>query len=389
MRASEFRRSEEGLYLPVHACLKGRVRWSTLDERGVPEVPRNPSGFALGPLEGVEQDNLITDLGLDHLAASSVTTIHTSANGWRSVLAVGSGSTTPDVTDTALDNELQRTSNSSGSFPYGANTGALDAVNDVWRITSFQTRIVTMSADRNLTEFGFVPGGMSGSNFVIRELLRDGGGSPITVSLLNGKTIRIDHTLFIEIPAPPSGLSGSVNIDEFDAANNPVSSVAYSWVGGLYVDTATSARIAGDSTNEVGGFVSSQPNIFAFWNPALTQVTAMGVSRLTVDKTYARTGISWSGGDQDGAVTTTTGALGNFAWQGYTPGTHQRVKRATVPTGAGNAAWRGFVIRPSAANSGTNGSTAGLLVDFDSPATYTKVNTDTLRVGIVSSWARA
>jgi hypothetical protein len=65
-------RTPGGLVVPLRARLSGRVRWQVLDERGVPEIPRNPSGFAIGPVEGVEQSNLITDSGLNAVASYNV-----------------------------------------------------------------------------------------------------------------------------------------------------------------------------------------------------------------------------------------------------------------------------------------------------------------------------
>lgn len=379
-------RTRGGLYVPLHATLRGRVRWQVLDERGVPEVPRNPSGFAIGPAEGVEQPNLITNRGMDMLASYRCMVTYTGADNWRQKLRVGTGSTTPDVTDTGLASEVQ-SGVSVGSYgEANGSTGGLDAVNDVWWWDNEIYRLLTMSADRNLTEFAFGPN--AETDVSIRELFRDEVGDPVTISLLNGKQILIYHTLRVELPAPPTGLTGSFDIDEYDAANALVSSTPYTWTGGWYCDdpAALSAwRVIGDSTQRAGGVVASQPSIFGIWDPAGAWDSEIGVARLVTNRTYARTG-SWASGDTDPIETGTT-CYSTFSWAAYTPGSYERVRRSTVPTATGNAVWNGWVLRGSGLSTRT--SYAGFHLGFDSPATYTKVSTDTLRVGLVSSWARA
>src|SRR5690606_34207051 len=121
------------------------------------------------------------------------------AISFRRYLAVGTGSTAPDVTDDVLDNEVQR-ANSDGGFGIGANSAGLDDTLDLWWYESLVRRVVTMSDDRNLTEYGFSAAASVAIN--IRELLRDELGDPITVSLLTGKSLRVDHTIRVEMPAP-------------------------------------------------------------------------------------------------------------------------------------------------------------------------------------------
>ena len=96
-------RAPGGLVIPVRATLAGYVRWRVLDERGHPEAPRNPAGTALASPDGVLQPNLITNLGLNQIAFTDALETRTSVAGWRRRLAVGTGSTTPAVTDTVLD----------------------------------------------------------------------------------------------------------------------------------------------------------------------------------------------------------------------------------------------------------------------------------------------
>src|SRR5690625_1219844 len=56
---------EHGLLLPVHARIKGRTVMRAYDRDMRPVVTRTPCGTPIGPIEGVQNDDLITDLGTD------------------------------------------------------------------------------------------------------------------------------------------------------------------------------------------------------------------------------------------------------------------------------------------------------------------------------------
>lgn len=371
MRTSEYKQSEPGgLHLPLGATVKGRVRWQVLDERGVPEVPRTPSGIPVGAAEGVEQDNLITDLGMDHIGQYSTfktTPTTTQITPARYYLAVGTGSGAPDAADVTLDNEVQRAA-SSGSFAAGDTTYALDTVNDVFRAEALVTRVVTMTDDRNLTEFGLSPA--SSDAIGIRELLRDGGGNPITVSLLNGKSLLVDHTYTIEIAAPPSGHAATIDVEEYDAGNNLVNTIPYDIIHGGNADNANAEAV------------------FGVWHPCDATRNNVGSSNPTYPRRgkYLTTPIAYSRTLDDTAST----SVAAVSLAGYTPGSHQRVKRFTVGAGDANAPWYGFSITYYTGVSGSAPfNRMGWIVLFDDPVTYTKQSTDTLRVGFVSTWARA
>ena len=350
------RRTPGGLLLPLHATLKGRVRWQVLDERGVPEVPRTPSGVAVGPVEGVAQVNLITDLGLDRLAELNFfERSPTSTLAWRRRLAVGTGSTAPDISDTTLDNEVQRAS-TSGTFSNGTNTYAYESGDEVFRAVSRVTRIATMTADRNLTEFGLAQN--TTGDILIRELLRDGGGTPITVSLLNGKTLRLDHDLTVEVPAPPAGATTTIDVEEYDAGNNLVATTPYDVT---YGPRAHSAHVS--YLLEIGQGMMNPRNL------------AGRPKRISSAATYAP------------LLSLSTDTLANAnapAASAYATGTYTRTRSYTVPVGDGNGDWYGYHFDTSG---GTNGG--GFVALFTSPATYTKVNTDTLRISYRLTWARA
>ena len=357
-----------GLVIPMRATVSGRVRWQTLDERGVPEVPRSPSGFALATPEGVGQPNLITNYGLNQIASRDVFEVRPGVTGgWRRRLSVGTGSTAPAVTDTALANFAQADS-TSGAFPNGSVTYELDGTANVWRATVVVTRLVTMTADRNLTEFGLNE--EAALSLHIRELLRDGVGDPVTVSLLLGKSIRVDHTLTIEIPAPVAGNAISLDIEEYDVGNNLVATTPFSVVHGGHVMSLTTANLA---------------EVFKAWSPPnIAPLSAR--RRITGSVTYARTAAYTSTSIVDPA----TNAIAPFVTvEPYVPDSFERIKRHTSAAGEMNTAWHGFAFVNNINQLNNELNRSGWFVQFVSPASYTKADTDTLRVGTVSSWARA
>lgn len=336
----------------MHATLKGRVRWQVLDERGVPEIPRTPSGIPVGPAEGVKQDNLITNLGLDHIGLYSIYSTIISSNAARRYLAVGTGSAAPSNTDTTLDNEAQRASDA-GAFPVSNQTMSLDTDNDLWVGDFLETRIVTMNTDRNLTEFGLSPS--NSADIGIRELLRDSGGNPIPVTLLDGKSLRVDHTYTITLPAPANGIATAFAVDEYDAGNNLIQSIPYDLIHGGWVTALNHDSLL---------------RLFMTWAPVSTFIT--NALMFTSNQSYNRVG------NISGAPTVTRELVP------YVPGSHESIKRFTFNAGQYNTDLYGAAFRAS--SSGQNG---GHVFLFDDPATYEKQNTDTLRIGLVSTWARA
>lgn len=365
-----YARTPGGLIVPMHARVRGRVRWQTLDERGVPEIPRNPGGFAIGPIEGVEQPNLITDIGMDRIGTdTNCLDAEIRTNGFRRSLAVGTGSTAPAVTDTTLVAEVQRAS-SAGSYASEGYNLTVDGTAEEYTIESIARRLVTMTADRNLTEFGLSSSATAGTAIEIRELFRDGSETPITISLLTGKSVLVTHSFLVTLPYPVSPAAAVLNIEEYDAANVLTDTLAYDIVHAPH-GFATETNGTGFSTTSWG--------VLTCWSPGLNNV----VRRITAASTWTRTTSSTAPGSivvEDGT------ALATVAPISYSSGSFERVKQGTIPTGSGNAAWYGVMIPGSSTETYRYG---GHVTLFTSPTTYTKVNTDTMRVGIRSTWARA
>jgi hypothetical protein len=367
--------------LHVPAAVRGRVRWQTLDERGTPEVPRNASGFPIGPIEGIAQPNLITNLGMDGIAVTNPFG-HIPIDGGnvvlRATLEVGTGSTAPAFTDTALDNPVQQ-GNASTPFATGSITSGLDTGTNEWFGDALCTKTITMTADRNLTEFGLSRNytrSLGAADLDIRELLRDSIGDPTTVSLLTGKMIRVDHTFEWRMPAPAGGVVTTLDVDHYDASDAFTHTDTFDVTYGFFAETpATVGRVM----TQIGGEA-----LFNLWlaSSGASGLNANTVRVLVNRRAYSRTMALTAGSTDVLPATNTAGYAATSTQSAYTPGSYTRTSYWTVPAANGNRSWLGFVLN------GGNVTTHGFYCVFSDPQEYTKVDTDTMRFGLVSTWAR-
>lgn len=211
----------------VSAGLGGWLRWSLINREG-------------REVAGGEQHNLMLNGFLDFIANNGDsggifgnTATILSPHFTFSHTAVGTGSTEPAVTDTALANEIARTSDLlSGS------TSETQTANGEYEMT-WGREFDFGEANGNLTEWGIAAG--SASSILIRELFRDEGGEPITVTKTSDEKLRLFYTL--EASLSPVTLTSA----SFDITNIGTINGQYMWIGGPSagkIDLATFARIA-------------------------------------------------------------------------------------------------------------------------------------------------
>src|SRR5690606_22234004 len=152
---------------------------------------------------------------LDFIATtSSPTGAYASGLANLSHFAVGTGSATPDVTDTALASEVsgRTTTQVENTITRTAN-GVYDVV--IAREFDFA------QGNGNLTEFGFANG--ASSDILIRELFRDAGGTPITVTKTSDYKLQIRYTQTVTLtPTFNSPASHSVAISGIGTVNGIV-----------------------------------------------------------------------------------------------------------------------------------------------------------------------
>lgn len=130
--------------------------------------------------EGDWFENIITNNGLNYL-------LSTGGSGWGTSIFVGSGTSTPTVSQTSLDNLLMtnNTNNSQtisvqGSAPYYST------------YTLVKRFPAVPSGGYNISEVGV---GASSTNLFSRALIQDSVGNPITLSLLQDEILEVTYQL--------------------------------------------------------------------------------------------------------------------------------------------------------------------------------------------------
>ena len=127
--------------------------------------------------------NLITDLGIDLLGSSEA---------WLTYCQVGTGSTAPAVTDTALASRLAAISATV------SDTGACTSSSPYYTSRTRTYRFGVGVAAGNLTEVG-----ISTSTTTVlfsRALILDSGGSPTTVTVLSDESLDVTYQVRQYIP---------------------------------------------------------------------------------------------------------------------------------------------------------------------------------------------
>src|SRR5690606_12005725 len=128
--------------------------------------------------------NLITNAGLDALAGGAA------ISDLINYLAVGTGSSEPSYTDTALNAEVARTNSDGGFGDSDAMVGSGNLV-EYWR--RIRTRVFTQDqANGNLAELGFFSAA-SGGTMWNRQLFRDELGQPTTITKTSEDQLRVTY----------------------------------------------------------------------------------------------------------------------------------------------------------------------------------------------------
>lgn len=197
----------------------------------------------------LEFDNLITNVGLDFIATDQTGNI-------KNYAAVGTGSTTPANTDTALVAEISPAStnrtNANGGFVQ--TTVYTSASPDYWTRTN--TYLFDFSqANGNLTEIGLFDVSTAG-NMWTRQLFKDVGGSPTTITKTSAYQLRVTYTMQW-FPQWTDG-TGSVTLN----------SVLYSYTTRAYNVTAVNL------CDQVGKYVNQGPTPYTGAMVSRTSTTA-------------------------------------------------------------------------------------------------------------------
>jgi|GEM_PF-4824814 len=130
--------------------------------------------------------NLMTNNGRDRLAG----TISWASGG--SYCFVGTGNTAPSVTDLSLDSQIAKVARDS-------NTNTVVGSPDYYHQTEAAFKFPVGDVVGNVAELGFSTTSTD-SDLCVRELVRDGGGSPTTISVAADEQLLITYIFRKYVP---------------------------------------------------------------------------------------------------------------------------------------------------------------------------------------------
>lgn len=163
--------------IPVQANigLHGEMEWELVETKRF----RKPVVIRRG-----KQHNIVVNAGIANWLSSSSSGIW--LHSLSSYFAVGTGTSAPAVTQTALDVEISRVSRTS----YTTVAGTPPYIESKYTFQENQ-------ANGDLTEWGTFRNS-SGAPMFSRELFRDGLGSPVVVTKTNTQVLNITYRLYIK-----------------------------------------------------------------------------------------------------------------------------------------------------------------------------------------------
>lgn len=330
---------------PPTVKVRGFVRVRFLDGDGKTPIlvdATDRHGHVRRVHELAERPNLWTNGGLDALYNQAQATL-------RGTMRIGTGTTEPAFGDSTLEAQVQ-----SGTTT-GTTTGpATTTTDEIWTNRNNVAKRITLTADRNLTEFGFG----TASILAVRNLFRDELGDPITISLLNNKIIEIEHRL--ETDFTRYGLGSSLAWEERDAADTVTNSTTVDINAGFASHSLESMEVALLQTTQrsVGNY------------------TAGLAAATPVPATSSHIGLLTS-------QTLVPYVSGSYEWE---------VNGGYLAVASGNGTWWGGFM--GGRNTVNNRWGGGVGFFFQStvdgtPVSFTKLSTHTLTFPTVKvSWAR-
>lgn len=282
-------------------------------------------------VQEAEFDNLITDYGLNLFGGTSSIVQYA---------RVGTGTSTPTATQTALDTQIA--SASTGSFASSAtNEGVAPyRTTQTWTATFAQGAVVG-----NITEIG-VGTAATGNNLFSRALIVDGNGNPTSITLTSIDQLTVYYT--VRVTPPTSDVTGALVLN-----------------GTTYNYTMRICNAASFMTNNnnfngyfFSGYGSSAINTYPAGSN-LGAVTAAGPSG------------------------STSGTAGSSSTAAYTTGTYYRDTTFSLTPAQGNATGGIQCMRLILDQ---NYSNHQYQVRFDTP--IPKTNTQSFSITLRTSWGR-
>lgn len=294
----------------------------------------------------------ITNFGLDAVAQvdSGASSSFPPFYKWSRYTAIGTGTTPPSQTDTALANEIART-DSNGGFSH-TEQYVRDSTNNKLRATITEYRVFNFTTSYNLTEYGHFTQS-TGANCVFRDLFRqdpnDPNSTPVVISVQNGDQLQIIKTVVIEVPWLETTYSITITgmTGKDGNGTHDVVGTAFATADGVPAREAICALWPGD---------------FVYLHP----ITTSGQS------TARDTSINIPGGY-------------GMTIDAYTNGSYTRTRRYKLTTAQGNGTIYGFVVADVNISGNRN---YGYKMFFQNPSSITKESTHTLEMVFQMTWGR-
>ena len=200
-------------------------------------------------------DNLITDAGLNSLGGNT---------NLISQCAIGSGSSVPAVTNTALDAQYAETNNRTGQ------SGASEAA-PWYSWFRFRFRFAVGVASGNVSEIGIVHGGVLWS----RTLVKDPQGNSTTITVLSDEVLDVYYEL--RIFPPENDVVGNFSISDGTNTTNHVATIRAAsassqyWAQGFFNGLTDPSSTGAQSSNGTDlGLVTG-----SFGSNTATQITSI------------------------------------------------------------------------------------------------------------------
>ena len=244
----------------MHVGIAGEVRCVVTKQDGKVKID---TGF---------QKNLILNQGLDFFGGGKGSNIN-------AYCAIGSGNSTPSVTQTKLDAFIAMTAGTDVTSDYSY----IDAGDGLYRVWEQKKYRFTGLDDANITELGLVSQGSTSENYYLttRVLPKDSNGVPTSISLKTGETLDIyykthrvisttDQSFVVDVldsnggSVPFNVVVRPVNVGQ--ANKHTVSTPVAIDIGG---SSSTSSRYLDISSVELSEFTTSHPRqstIHLYWN---------------------------------------------------------------------------------------------------------------------------
>lgn len=248
-----------------------------------------------GQIRELEFTNLILNSGLDRMAVGE----------FIAGCVLGSASSTPVVTDTSITSILGSSTTLQASGVGTANTSTPPYWCSSYWTYRFNTGVATGNISQVAMAFGTVS---AGTTLFSLALVKDSGGTPITITKLADEVLDVTYTL--QLFCPSADVTGTISISgvNYDYVARPAN--AASWVANTnfatyYLATAHTGTIGTQLTSPSGSILGA------------TTITA---SAYTTGNYYRDVAYFWdlnNGNHASGirSIYVRAGASGTILWQ--------------------------------------------------------------------------